>query len=209
MKNTFDKDLKQRLDDASLQEAGLRFDKEKLWGKIEKKKAKKRMPFLPWLSHAAAIAAGLAIGIFLFVPKGQQPLNDHHLVIQQKEVPVVRTITDTVYIVKNEPQQYQKPASVAISKIPQQASVTTTQKTLPTPDNILPVKEEQPTLAVNERVLPKVLHLTDIENENAQPHTRERKRNTFFVTLPDRSQLESSTESFSMLIAQKLNLTKN
>jgi flagellar basal body-associated protein FliL len=211
MKNTFDKDLKQRLDNASLQEAGLHFDKEKLWGKIEKKKAKKRIPFLPWISHTAAVAAGLAVGIFLFVHKDQQQ-NDHHVVVQQKEVPVLKTITDTVYIVKNE-QQHQKAAVVSISKTPQQISVAMTQKTLSgtprTPDNILPVKEEQPALAVNERVQPKVLHLTDIENENAQPHTWERKRNSFFVTLPDRSQSVSSTESFSMLVAQKLNLTKN
>jgi hypothetical protein len=209
MKNTFDKDLKQRLDSASLQEAGLRFDKEKLWGKIEKKKAKKRIPFLPWISHVAAVAAGLAAGIFLFVHKDQQQGN-HQVVVQQKEIPVLKTITDTVYIVKNEPQQHQKPASVTVIKIPQQTTVATTQKTLPpTPDNILPEKEEQPVLAVSERVQPKVLHLADIENENAKPHTWERKRNTFFVTLPDRSQSGSSTESFSMLVAQKLNLTKN
>lgn len=209
MKNAFDKDLKQRLDNASLQEAGLPFDKDKLWGKIEKKKAKKQIAFLPWISHAAAIAAGLAAGIFLFVPKDQQ-VDNHQVVVQQKEVPVVQTIIDTVYIVKNENSQHQKPASVTITKTQQQAPAATVQKTLPgITDNVLPAKEEQPALAVNERVQPKVLHLADIENENAQPHTWERKKNTFFVILPDRNQSGSGTESFSMLVAQKLNLTKN
>jgi hypothetical protein len=209
MKNAFDKDLKQRLDEASLQEAGLRFDKDKLWVKIEKKKAKKRIAFLPWLSHAAAIAAGLAAGIFLFVPKDRQ-VNDHKVIVQQKEVPVLKTIIDTVYIVKNEEQQHQKPASITIIKTPQRAPVATTQKVSPgIIDHTLPIKEEQPALAINEHVQPKVLHLTDIGNENAQSHTKERRKNTFFVTLPDRNQSGLNTETFSMLVAQKLNLKKN
>jgi hypothetical protein len=210
MKNAFDKDLKQRLDNASLQEAGLSFDKDKLWGKIEKKKAKKRIPFLPWISHAAAVAAGLAIGVFFFVHKDQQPANDHQVVVQEKEVPILKTITDTVYIVKNESSQHQQPASATITKTPQQAFVETAQKTLPgTKGNILQVKEEQPILAVNEHAQPKVLHLADIENENSKPRIRGRETPLFFVAFPERNQSGLSTETFSMLVAQKLNLTKN
>lgn len=211
MKNAFDKDLKQRLDNASLQETGLRFDKDKLWGKIEKKKAKKRIPFLPWVSHAAAVAAGLAAGILLFVHRDQQPANSHQVIVQQKEVPVVQTVTDTVYIVKNENAQHQKPASVAIIKTPQQAPVATEQKTLPgATNNVLQVQEEQPVLAMNERVQPKVLHLADMENENAQSNTntRKQKKSSFFV-LSNHNPSESTSETFSMLVAQKLKLTKN
>ncbi|MFA6057792.1 MAG: hypothetical protein WC756_06320 [Taibaiella sp.] len=210
MKNEFDKNLKQRLDNASLQEAGLRFDKDKLWGKIEKKKAKKRIPFLPWVSHAAAVAAGLAIGIFFFVHKDQQPVSDHQVVVQQKETPIVKTITDTVYIVKNETSQHQKPASVTIIKTPQQTSVAVEQKTSPGAANtILPAKDEQPVLAMNERVQPKVLHLADMENENAQSNTREQKKPSSIFVLSSQNQSESTSETFSMLIAQKLKLTKN
>jgi hypothetical protein len=210
MKNEFDKDLKQRLDNASLQEAGLRFDKDKLWGKIEKKKAKKRIPFLPWVSHAAAVAAGLAIGIFFFVHKDQQPASDHQVVVQQKETPIVKTTTDTVYIVKNETPQHQKPASATIIKTPQQASIAVEQKNLPGAANtILPAKEEQSVLAMNERIHPKVLHLSDMENENAQSNTREQKKPSSIFVLSSQNQSESTSETFSMLIAQKLKLTKN
>lgn len=208
MKNTFDKDLKQRLDEASLPEAGLRFDKNKLWDKIEKKKAKKRIAFLPWISHAAAVAAGLVLGIFLFMHK-DQPASRYQVIVKQKEVPVLRTITDTVYIVQNEQHKHPKPVSVTTTGIPQQAPVLTQKVSPGTQDHALQVKEEQPALVINERVQPKVLHLTDIGNENAQSHAKERKKNTFFVTLPDRHESGLSTETFSMLVTQKLNLKKN
>lgn len=209
MKNTFDKDLKQRLDEASLPEAGLRFDKDKLWGKIEKKKAKKRISFLPWISHAAAVAAGLAAGIFLFVHK-DQPASDHSVIVQQKETPVLRTITDTVYIVKHEKEQTQPSVLRKTTKAQQPVAVATVQQPVKIiTDPKLPEKEAQPVIALHKPNPPKVMHLIDMDNENAQPYTRERKRNTFFVNLSDRSQSGSGTESFSMLVAQKLNLTKN
>lgn len=210
MENKFDKDLKQRLDDTSLPEAGLRFDKDKLWGKIEKKKTKKRIAFLPWISHTAAVAAGLAAGIFLFVHKDHLPENDHQVVIQQKEIPVVQTVTDTVYIVRNENLPHQKSASGTITKTQPQTIIETEQKTLPGAANsVLPVKEEQTALATNKRVQPKVLHIADMENENAQSNIREQKKPQSFFALSNQDRSGSISETFSMSLAQKLNLTKN
>jgi hypothetical protein len=204
MENKFDKDLKQRLGEASLPEAGLRFDKDKLWGKIEKKKAKKRIAFLPWVSHAAAVAAGLAAGIFLFIHK-DQPVASPQVAVQQKGI----TVRDTVYIVKNEKEQTQQPSvlrKAAKAQVP--ASVTTVQQPLYiATDTEQPEEDAQAVIALNKSVPLKVLHLTDIDNENSKPHIRVREKPSFFVV--DRNQAESSPETFSMLIAQKLNLKKN
>ena len=212
MENHFDKDLKDRLGEASLPEAGLRLDKDKLWSRIEKKKAKKRIAFLPWLSHAAAIAAGLAFGFFFFVHKDQS-VKEHQVAIQQKSTSILQTTTDTVYIVKKEKEQTQQPSVLRkVTKVQQQASATTVHQPVHIPtDNIeLPEKEVQPVIAINNHApLLKVLHLTDMDNENSKPCIGDRGKPSFFVDVPDRSRSESSTETFSMLVAQKLNLTKN
>lgn len=209
MENKFDKDLKQRLGEASLPESGLRLDKDKLWNKIEKKRSGKRIAFLPWISHVAAMAAGLAAGIFMFV-HNDQPETNQPVIVQHQEAPVVKRVTDTVYIAKNEKEQIKQPSALGkTTKAPLPAPAPVQQPDNITTDDRLRKKEMQPMIAMNKPVPVKVLHLADIDNENAQPHIRAQEKPSFFVAFPDRNPSGPGTETLSALLTQKLNPTKH
>ncbi len=66
MNNSFDKNIKSKLDKASPEDAGVAFDPEKIWSHIQDKQKKKVSIRPSWWTHAAAIAAGLCLGFFLF-----------------------------------------------------------------------------------------------------------------------------------------------
>jgi hypothetical protein len=214
MKQDFDNNLKQRLGEASLPEAGVRFDKDKLWAKIEKKKTKKSIKFLPWVSHAAAVAAGLVIGIFFFTREHKAETTTPAVVVKQDR-PAAATITDTVYVVKHDAQtQKNEKKVVPVIRLQEQ------QKWEPEPivvkETLLQTEKQNLTEPVPEQVLAvtqtkrvKVLHLSDIDNENANPKAWERKKTFFEMAQSNNMQSDTHSETISMLVAKKLNLTKN
>jgi hypothetical protein len=216
MENHFDKDLKDRLGDASLPEAGLRLDKDKLWSRIEKKKAKKRIAFLPWVSHAAAIAAGLALGIFFFTKGTDENPVSKTISVQQQTRSSVPTVHDTVYIVRTDPQQeqqHQQPNKPAAHSTIQKATPL-----VPQQKNVF-VKEEQPNVnklkesdhapeTVFAGIAPrpvKVLHLRDMDNENACPRSIPKSNLAFLKTYLEKDMQGQSPETFSILIGKTLN----
>lgn len=215
MKNRFDKELKQRLENTSLEEAGMALDKEKLWGRIEKKKSSGRSIALPWLSHIAAVAAGLMIGLFLFL-KEEQP-QDQTVATQQNAVPVNGAKTDTVYINR-------KPAgNYGLTKNNVQPKPAPTGQTLPgllrpavqeqEEQPALPVvaEQEQPQIAsiVFPAVKPRVLHLSDMDNENAHPKAARKQDLAFIKKYLNPTQSGQNKETFSMIVEKEIFNVKN
>lgn len=127
------KKLKDRMDNASLDEVMPGFDHMQTWSELEQRiPKKKRMPLASWWSHAAALIAGLLIGGVLLnalrgketvvqeVPvanskvKSQNSKDGMPVLAEQQEIaPTVIKETDTLYIVKellvgNSKVKYQK-----------------------------------------------------------------------------------------------------
>jgi hypothetical protein len=215
MEHNFDKDLKQRLDNTSLPEAGLSFDKDKLWGKIENKKNKKRIPFLSWATHTAAVAAGLAIGIFFFTRANKEEPATLNVVAQKQNQQVTTTITDTVYLAQHEStSQKQGQKTTTITRLQQEQKqpqkTIIAQETQPQPEQkTMPEPTPVPVFAMAQTKQVKVLHLSDMGNENANHTVTKEKKSIFNIAQYNSASSESGVETFTALIAQKLNLTRN
>lgn len=215
MEQDFDKDLKQRLDNASLPEAGVRFDKDKLWAKIENKKNRKRVSFLPWVSHAAAVAAGLAIGIFFFTRANNEEPDTTNVAVHQQEQPATAPTRDTVYLAKQESKkQSNNPKALPVTRHqqeqkPAQETVIANEKQPYPEKEEMPQPAPAPIFAAVQHKQTKVLHLSDMGNENANPKVWREKKSIFNVTQYNGNQSEQGTETVTALIAQKLKLTRN
>ena len=216
MKDAFERDLKQKLEQATPEELGLRPDKDKLWGKIATQPKPKAMPLRNWITHAAAIAAGLLIGAF-FLNREQQPTvatGMPRLSSSQK----LKIQTDTVYVLQpaREDKDHKTIAPAAIVTrtsqhlepgLPTVAQEQIAQKQeAPTPE----IVHQEITVAGNQQP-PKVLHLSDIGNENAMPQSRIIKI-PILVQLfasPNLQEDKQASASASVLIRQQLTDTKN
>ena len=67
MNNDLDKQLRDLLDASSPADAGFELNKERVWRTIDSKQETKVIPFRKWISHAAAVAAGILLCLpFLF-----------------------------------------------------------------------------------------------------------------------------------------------
>lgn len=210
MKNTFDKELKQKLANASLEETGIAFDKEKLWNRIEQKKSSGRSIVLPWISHIAAVAAGLLIGLFIFLKEEPQ---DQINVTQTRTIPAKVTLRDTVYVFQNTPA---KIAPIKKITVQQQPGIT---QHLPAPEQepkepfITPVilKQEETLVATAATIpaKPRVLHLSDIDNENAHPKVARKQDLAFLKKYRNPGQAGQNQETFSMIIGKEIFNAKN
>ena len=96
MKPSFDRNLREKLLNANASEAGFDLNKEALWDKINKKEATKKKPILLYFSHAAAVAAGLLIALFLF--NNYSRPKERIIVKTMIQPSASREIKDTVYL---------------------------------------------------------------------------------------------------------------
>src|SRR5262245_34830085 len=144
MDHSFDRKLKQKLEDQSPEALGHRPDRERMWQQISGRQ--KRKPFIlpAWASHAAAVAAGLLIGILLLSRHREAaPLTAMHTL---PAIAATGTRTDTVYV----PQATQTlPHSTAIAPTPQRKSALSPaaaaiqqqpQPAIQQPEEVAPVK---------------------------------------------------------------------
>ncbi len=214
MKDSFERDLKQKLEQATPEELGFRPDRDKLWGKINAQPKTKTVPLRTWITHAAAIAAGLLIGAF-FLNRDQQPAvatGTPPLSSSQK----VKIKTDTVYVLQ--PAREHKD-----QKTTAQAPVVTETRqhqepNLPTvPQEQIAQNKETPapatlpgeiTVATNKQ-LPKVLHLSDMGNENTDTKLRTTQNLAFFKILSNQNQTGDNQHTFSMLVKRRFIPAKN
>lgn len=206
MKNTFDKDLKQRLEEASMSDGSFAFDKEKLWNRIGEKKKSRKIIFLPWLSHAAAVAAGLAVGFFLFVQEKEKPNTASNTMVQAQpqQRPSVQVITDTVYLAKAPESKAVQTAEPAAKQVRQTTGITPEAQPVPDIARQLMATPERTTLAANVRRPAKVLHLADMGNENASPGAQPNQGLAILKILKRVDLSETNKETFSMMIDKKL-----
>jgi hypothetical protein len=217
MKEDFERRLKQKLEQATPEELGYRPDKEQLWNRITTQQKKpKTLPLVTWITHAAAIAAGLLIGAFFLnwenQPAAVQLMPD--VVSSQK----LKIRTDTVYVLQS-PGAHKDPEKVVPATAVNQArphretgQPTAAQEQIVQKQEIpAPKMERQETTIARNQQPPKVLHLSDIGNENAIPQSR-------IIKMPILVQLFSSpnlqddrqaSASASALIRQQAATTKN
>jgi len=213
MKDSFERDLKQKLEQATPEELGFRPDRDKLWSRINAQPKAKAMPLRTWITHAAAIAAGLLIGAF-FLNREQQPA----ITTGTPPLSKVKIKTDTVYVLqpapKHKDQKTTAPAPL-ITPIPKHQAPS-----FPTvPQEQIAQNKETPTPAILPREItvaanqqpPKVLHLSDIGNENAMPQSRIIKIPILVQLFASPNLLEDkqASASASVLIRQQLNDIKN
>lgn len=220
MKDSFDRGIKQKLEDLTPEELGYRPDREKIWGKIAQKKKAKIIPFPSWITHAAAVAAGLLIGAF-FLNRHHQDPESKSVVASPKSIqslPQKVTIrTDTVYVLQAAEEQQKKKAAGRVTATavykqqqPQESFITQkpidkkiTEEVIPAPT--VPSETAAATIAATQH---KVLHLSDMDNENSIPKPKP-KNLAFFKIFSNSSQPEDHQATLSMLVGQRLAASKN
>lgn len=186
MHNEHEDNLKSRLNEAAPEALGYRPDREKIWAKVNARPAAKVWPLGRWFSHAAAVAAGLVLGFFLW--PGTTEKQEERVAVHPDPVP--QLIRDTVYMAattaetaQTRSQEYtaararSKPAQSGAA--PGAAPVTDRPITPSAPDPRTPAPALAGAAPGATRALPEttpprpqqmpVLHLADIGNENA-PH---------------------------------------
>jgi len=196
MDNSFDRLLKEKLADQSPEALGLRPDREKLWQQVEARK-KQKVRLIPlWLSHTAAVAAGLLIAFFFLPHKGNNT---------KESVPAVagrQTVikTDTVFVLQAAtatgpgmptttiPQHHNR-AAAATPIVASKPEAPTANIPLPEArEERLEAPIEAPVVATAPHQTPRVLHLADMDNENAAAPQRKKELGGFLpanLTLPD------------------------
>lgn len=210
MEHSFDRDIKQKLQDITPEEAGYRPDRDKLWQSIEAKKAPKRKALPFWLGHAAAVAAGLLLGFFFFYPG--KNIQQEHTVVGTHVAPIIKTIRDTVYM--------QQPATSVPVPAPSMAAHSSGHPGTPAAakaggpvpvqlpaEEQLPVRDpapQEPLLAVNKPAPIKVLHLSDIDNENAHSKPEKQKVYALFNIIRIPTTSEDPTGTLTMSIGEQI-----
>lgn len=187
MKSSLEQQLKQQLEQSSPEDLGFKPDRERMWHRIAAQQQKKTLLFRPWLTHAAAIAAGLVIGSF-FLARYQEDAG------QKQVVPAVAVHTpqQQAGAVMQQPAgqlQPAKPVTAALQHNPvtksavqpahawvASPSAAGQNTTLPQPIAAAPQQPvtataqplPEPLVAAKEQPRVKVLHLMDINNENTR-----------------------------------------
>lgn len=222
MKSSFDQQIKQQLEQSSPEDLGYTPDRDNLWSRIEAKQNRKRLPLRMWLSHAAAIAAGLVIGSY-FLTTYRQDTAQQDISQTEQHTTAVLAKQDTLQSVAM-PGQH-NPSSVTtqarstrshIAPAPrpvtqQQPEPVIAAQPQPEPGPLPAGRDEEPTViaqAAQPKV--KVLHLMDMRNENTklmqaehpQPETR------WAWLLPEQAE-KSGTESFSAQVVKHILHPKN
>lgn len=223
MKSSFDQQLKKQLEESSPEDLGYKPDRDKLWSRIEAKQTRKRMPLRLWVSHAAAIAAGLIIGYFLLTTYNQDAGQAGIKQVEQSTATLLpQQETQAQKQLPTAHQTAVQPATAAIPKVhagnnktalPRQKQESLPEKTsLPSP--VIPVPEDRteapPVMAHVVQPKVKVLHLMDIKNENARlMRVKEPQPETGWARLIPDSDIKSNTETFSAQISKHILHTKN
>lgn len=220
MKSSFDQKIKQQLEESSPEDLGYKPDRDNLWSRIEAKQNRKRLPLRMWLSHAAAIAAGLIIGSY-FLTTYRQDTAQQDIKQTEQHTAAVLPKQDTApaaampgrlntspVTVQVRPSRSHNATTLQPASQQQQRSLTTAQ---PQPGLIPADKAEEPAV-VAQAIKPKVkvLHLMDMHNENTKllqaehplPDTR------WAWLLPDHTE-KSGTESFSAQVSKHILHPKN
>lgn len=220
MDNSFDRDLKRKLENQSPESLGFRPDRDKLWQQIESGKKKKTRLVPLWLSHTGAVAAGLLIAFFVLSRRAAEP---EHRPMAVHVQPAIRTITDTVYApatpqtVQQQPQvaavatapsgSRQKTAALPPAVVPRKGTATPEPPApaQPEPVPVTDPKTEAPlVLAAAPRQHRKVMHLADMDNENTMSRPRQKNTPVDFIQLANLSQPESGQGSLAVTAAGRL-----
>lgn len=209
MKNDFDKQIKDMLEGSMPVDTGFELDRKAVWSKIESKQKTKVIPFKKWASHAAAVVIGILLCLpFLFHQK-----ETVKTVTVTKTIPSIQKINDTVFLVQNTTTQHNQPIVTKRNSSPQ--SIVSTPLQLKKEDNnthdIMPIKGSEQIIAKAETIRPqvKVLHLVDMENENAFPQVRHTENYSLFnkITIP--AHMDDKSETVSMIVANQIFNSKN
>jgi hypothetical protein len=225
MKTSFDQQLKQQLDQSRPEDLGYKPDRDKLWGRIEAKQKRKTLPLRLWISHAAAIAAGLVVGSYFLTTynKSEEPavLGQAGQMATQvvpkpaasQAIPVAAPVPVTQPPASLLPKAHNSNTNLALHGLPAQKlqlpadKTTNTTEIIPDPGNGTKTLPE-----VAQVTLPKVrvLHLMDIHNENTRlMRADEPKPEMRWAWLLPDNNGQSGTESFSAQISQHILHPKN
>lgn len=213
-----DEKMREMLNDASLKALGHSVDSEAVWNKLSGEKSKgKSMKFKPWITHAAAVAAGILLAVLIgmnaFSPSKetlvsgvQVPLKEHSSVVH-----------DTVFVAKQNESSWvskdKKGKAAETIRNPE-----TEKKQVPVA-SILPVNNVlHETAAVADtgqevvvaKVIPAkslpVMHLTDMDNENASQYYKSEQEKGYVlfnkITIP--ANTTDRSETISMLVVNQL-----
>jgi hypothetical protein len=214
MKNEFDKQIRNLLEGSTSAGAGFELDRKAVWDKIESKRQTKVISFKKWISYAAAVILGILICLpFLFHSKKEVIKT----VTVTKTIPTIQTINDTVYVVKTTTQNTIKQNS-ALPKSKKEISTESIAGTSLQPKqennnirNVIPTNNQEQVIAATEVSKPKiqVLHLVDMENENAIPHTKRSENYALFHKIIIPGNIGDKSETISMIVGNQFFNSKN
>lgn len=216
MEDHFDRDIKQKLEGLTPEELGYRPDREKLWQQVSGKKKSKTIPFPTWITHAAAIAAGLLIGAYFFSrEKGQEQNTVPAAYTGSASLPRVKTIVDTIYVAQPVAKDRQV-ATGPVTQPLQKSSVPVIETHIAQgQDSPAPVMAPSPVpqetiVAIAPPVQQrKVMHLSDMGNENALAKPKTSENMAFLKIFSIQSPVEGNETTLSMLIGQQFGSLKN
>lgn len=188
MDNSFDRLLKQKLADQSPESLGFRPDREKLWQQVEAKKKQKARLIPLWLSHTAAVAAGLLIAFFFLPHKSDHTTSIAPAVANRQTI----VKTDTVLVMQPAPAASHSTIATAPPHRSHSTAATSVivpgpaapAKKTPVPAIVVTDKEpeapvDEPVVAAAPKQAPKVLHLADMNNENTVSPQRRNQPGAF------------------------------
>ncbi len=214
MNSAFDRNIKQELENASPEMLGYRPDRDKLWDKIAEKKKKKTIPFTLWISHAAAVAAGLVIGIFfLMKEKTEQPA-----LVSKQPSAIIQKVTDTIYVHNNTNDQPSAPKhSIRSEEKKQLANYPSPiikqdqdQEEISVAQTDADRKEQPQHIVVKASSPVRVLHLVDMNNENADPKGTPKEGFAFFKKFANQSLPDiDNKETLSMIVSKHVLSSKD
>lgn len=208
MKNDLDKQIKGLLEDATPADAGFELDRNAVWNRVESKQKAKAIPFRKWISHAAAAVIGILLCL---------PFLWHHekevikTVTVTKTIPSIQTASDTVFVVQNPIQVIKnQPRLSAVTKrsTPTQSIANTTLQPKTEDNNvpdITPPNNTEQVIAQSTIAKPKVkvLHLVDMENENAAPRAKDATSYALFNKIKIPVRLDDKSETLTMIVSNQ------
>lgn|GEM_PF-6286046 len=210
MESSFDSQLRKKLEGIRPEEAGLTFDGERVWEKINSGSRKRVLPFQAWATHAAAVIAGMLIAGY-FISRHENPVTapvstiaENTLVKPETKEKVPESKVPPVTqppLIKTHLRQSGVTSSAADPQRGESGSGTGTtlvQEQLPA------VMQESVVQAPPQKKQSgnKVLHLTDMNNENGAHRYAESKPESLLARLAGREDAkEQDSEMLSALIS--------
>lgn len=213
MKSDFDKQIKKLLEDSTATDAGFDLNRTAVWDKIESKQKSKVISFPKWMSHAAAVIIGILLCLPFLFNAGKETVKTVTVV---KTIPSVQTIMDTVWVVKTPGQSITKqPRTLTTAKSSFSETIAgqplQTKQKDGTITNVVPANTPETLIAETKISTPKskVLHLLDIENENAIPQAKHTSHYALFNKTNIPSGMDDKSQTISMIVDAKFFSSKN